>query len=89
MAATRQDISEWFDRGLAGGWGLNENSVTHMIVMVDDFDYEDYPVYVHADEDVREVMAEKDASPMQRVMEVYNLSMDKDQQLNEERAFNF
>lgn len=82
MAATRADISKWFDEGVADG-------ATHMIVVCDDFDYEDYPVYVPADVDVRKVHDKYDGINMQRVMEVYNLSMNRELQLNESRARHF
>lgn len=80
MATTRAEISKWFDEGVAKG-------ATHMIVVCDTFDYEDYPKFVMSGED-----AQKQASGlgnMQRLMEVYNLSMDKDAQLNEHRARNY
>jgi hypothetical protein len=57
-----------------------------MIVVCDDFDYEDYPVWVKPGEDCREAAAEYDGKSMQRVMEVYCLSMDRDFQLSEGRA---
>lgn len=36
---TRNDIAQWFEEGKALG-------ATHMIVAVDTYDHEDYPVYV-------------------------------------------
>lgn len=45
MAATREDIS-WFDAGIAQGG-------TYMLVAVDEFEWEDYPVYVEPGGDVR------------------------------------
>jgi hypothetical protein len=81
MAASKTDISEWFDRGLAQG-------ATHMIIVCDTYDYEDYPKYVLPGQDVRVV--EKNCNGnMQKVMEVYNLQMDKATQMNERRAFNY
>lgn len=83
MAATKDEISRWFDEGV-------ESGATHMIVVCDTFDHEDYPVYVKDDEDVekkhREYVNEK---PMQRVMEVYSLKKNKQAQLDESRAFHF
>ena len=80
MAASRAEIEEWFDVGKAGG-------ATHMIVVCDTFDWEDYPVYVTEYQDVNE-MVPKYQTNMQKVMEVYNLSMDKAEQMAEDRAFN-
>jgi len=68
MAATLQDLKEWFDEGVKA-------KATHMIVVCDTFDYEDYPVYVKPGQDARAATAaENDGEHMKRVMEVYNLS---------------
>ena len=45
MAATLQGIREWLERA--------EPEHTHMIVMCDTFDHDDYPVFVESDEDVK------------------------------------
>lgn len=82
MATSKLTISNWFDEGIAEG-------ATHMIVVCDTYDYEDYPVFVKAGQDARAVSRANNGVNMQRVMEVYNLSMDKEQQLNEHRAFNY
>lgn len=81
MAATRIDIACWFDNGV-------EKKATHMIVVCDTFDHEDYPVFVMSGEDVREKV-KKYSENMQRVMEVYDLSMDKTEQLDQHRVFNY
>ena len=78
---TKEDIDEWFDRGVA-------QEATHLIVVVDSFDYEDYPVFIKPTDDLPDKMNDIRNSPMQRIMEVYKLSMDKETQLNETRAFN-
>lgn len=62
---TRDDIKAWIDRGLAEG-------ATHMIVVCDTFDHEDYPVYAQGADDVRQKHAAHDGKNMQRVMEVYD-----------------
>ena len=78
MAATKQDIQKWFERGV-------EQGATHMIVCCDTFDWEDYPEYVSKEEDVRKRCIEiKD-----RIMEVYSLKMSMADQLNEHRAFHY
>ena len=82
MAATRNDISGWFDEGVRIG-------ATHMIVVCDTFDYEDYPVYVGNGEDVRKMFRKYNGPNMQKVMEVYKLNAGKEKQLNEHRAFHF
>ena len=82
MATTREQIAEWFQQGQAQG-------ATHLVVVCDTFDHEDYPVYVNADQDVRSVAKNYDNKDMQRVMEVYKLSDDMEKQLNMHRCFNY
>ena len=77
MATTREDIARWFNEGQKQG-------ATHMIVVCDTFDWEDYPVYVSPQENVRKKTAEQG-----KVMEVYSLSKSLNMQLNEYRAFHY
>lgn len=79
FAAQKDDISEWFDHG------KNDPTNTHMIIMCDTYDYEDYPVYCKSIKEVENKLF-CTSSSMQRVMEVYNYSLEKDFQLNEYRA---
>lgn len=67
MAASKQEISEWFDSGV-------RQQATHMIVVCDTFDCEDYPVYVEKGKDPHDVAKEYDNKDMQRIMEVYSLA---------------
>lgn len=79
---TPAEVKTWLERGKVEG-------ATHVIVACDTFDHEDYPVFVKPTENVHEKFAALDGKNMQRVMEVYNLSMDIDAQLQQFRAFNF
>jgi hypothetical protein len=79
---TKDDLSIWFDEGLAQGY-------THLIVVYNTFSDEDYPLYVEAYEDVQLVVKANDGVNLQEVIEVYNLSVDKDCQLAQERALNY
>lgn len=81
MATTKQDISNWFDRGLDLG-------ADFMIIVCDTFDYEDYPVFCTSDV-FKETHDKHNGQDMQKIMEVYDLSMDKDEQLSQERVFNY
>ncbi len=81
MGTTRQDISSWFDQGV-------KKKATHLIVVCDTFDHEDYPVYAANEAEASKKYTEYNGPNMQRVMEVYDLRMNKEQQLNEHRAFN-
>ena len=78
MAATRDEISGWFDRGVKEG-------ARHMLVLCDTFDHDDYPVFTHTDNDC--LVRYRNPGNMQRVMEVYDLRTDKTSQMNEKRAF--
>ncbi len=82
MVTTKSEITEWFDRGVGQG-------ATHLIVVRDNFDYEYYPVFVEAGKDAREVAQEYDGKNMQKIMEVYNLRLDKAMQVAEWRAFHW
>lgn len=82
MGTTREEIREWLERGKAEG-------ATHMIVVCDTFDHEDYPVFVKKGEDVRKVHAEYNGQNMQRVMEVYSYAKDLEEQLAAPRVHNF
>ncbi len=78
MAASREDIAKWFDRGVAEG-------KSHMAVVCDTFDWEDYPVYFSSGMDARAFIP----GSMQKLMEVYALHMPKTEQMNERRSFHY
>lgn len=82
MGTPREEIREWLERGKAQG-------ATHMIVVCDTFDYEDYPVFVMPGEDVRAEHAKYNGPNMQRVMEVYSYARSLDEQLAAPRVYNF
>lgn len=81
MAASFEDISRWVRRA-------KEEGCTHLIVVCDTYDHDDYPVYVSKDEDIHERIEHFQKASMQRIMEVYKMSMDLDAQLKERRAYN-
>ena len=76
---TREDIRGWLTQG-------KEQGSTHVIVMCDTFDHEDYPVFVEPGEDARDKAPKGN---MQRIMECYSLSLPFDEQLDEHRAHNW
>ena len=82
MVATRDDIQRWFDEG-------KQKGATHMIVACDTFDWDDYPVFVMPGQDARKRAEYYDGPNMQRLMEVYNLALDRDPQLNRRRCFEY
>jgi hypothetical protein len=81
MRTTQADIRAWLTR--------TPKSATHMLVVCDTFSYEDYPVFVDASESVHEVAMKNNGPNMTRLMEVYNLSMDIETQLAQDRSFNY
>jgi len=76
MTTTKFTIKEWIEEGIKRG-------ASHVVIMCDTFDYEDYPVYIMPGEDPAE---KRSYENMQRPMECYDLRMDIDAQLNERRA---
>lgn len=79
MATTRQDIKGWIEEA-------KENGATFVVIVCDTWDYEDYPVEVKPTQDVREVVKHYNGPNMQKVMEVYDLNKDINQQLAMHRA---
>jgi hypothetical protein len=73
MATTIEDLKAWFEEGKA-------KKATHMIVVCDTFDYEDFPIYVRAGEDVGVELTKRNGQNMQKVMEVYSYKKPFDQQ---------
>jgi hypothetical protein len=82
MGTSKEDIKEWIKRG-------QEKKATHLIVVCDTFDWEDYPVYVMAGEDAKAKYNHYHGPNMQKVMEVYNLQKDIDKQLDQYRTLEF
>lgn len=81
MAARYEDIERWV-------YSAKEKECTHLIVVCDTYDHDDYPCYVSKDEDIHERIKHFKHADMQRIMEVYNMSMDLKTQLKEHRAYN-
>lgn len=76
MGTSVQEIKRWFERGV-------EDNATHMIVVCDTFDWEDFPVYVSENEDFYSVYNKYTGGQnMARIMEVYDLHMNKEEQLD-------
>ena len=80
MAASKEDIRGWLARAKRDG-------DTHMFVVCDNYDYDDYPVGVKPTEDINEVAAKFNGVNMQSIMECYDLSLDFESQMNEHRAW--
>ena len=82
MATTREEIREWLEEAI-------EKDCSHLIVVCDTYDWEDYPVFVLPTQDVKQIFKDKNGPNMQKVMEVYSLKLDIEEQLKETRSFHF
>lgn len=71
----------WLEKG-------REQNATHVIIVEDTFDGEDYPVYVKQGEDVKVTVLQYDGVNMQRICEVYNLSMNLQEQVSASYVYN-
>jgi len=80
MAASREDIARWFERGFA-------EKKKYLLVVCDTFNYEDYPVFADSDEDCQKQYDEHNGKNMQAVMEIYNLHEDMIHQMNQFRCW--
>ena len=60
------EIKSWFDQA-------EKDGATHMLVVCDQFDYEDYSVPCNSLEEAQQKVAEP--GDMQKVMEVYDISL--------------
>lgn len=81
MAASREEISRWFDEGVADG-------KDYMLVVCDTFDWDDYPVFETTDTGCLIEYHRLHNQNMQRVMEVYDLRKPKAEQIAAFRVWN-
>ncbi len=79
MGTTKDQIRSWVERGKRHG-------ASHVAIVCDTFDYEDFPVEVMPNEDVEARLAEYRGNDCYRIMEVYKMSLDLESQLSERRA---
>lgn len=81
MGTTREEIREWLERGKNDG-------ALFMIVAMDTYDGEAYPVYVLKGADPKTEVERLRKEAMTRVMEVYSYGRDLEEQLGSGRAWN-
>lgn len=79
MGTSKFMIELWLKREKAA-------EADYMFVVCDTFDYEDYPVYV-SKEEFKENYERYNNRDMQKIMEIYDLHKDIDEQLNSNRAW--
>jgi hypothetical protein len=81
MSASKQDIKRWLKEG-------KEKGASHVIIALDTFDHDNYPVFVFPHENTRECVGILGSESMQSVDEIYDLSMSIEGQLDVIRAWN-
>lgn len=64
----------------------DKNKYSHLVIVCDTWDYEDYPIFVNYDKDIYDVINEHSKN-MEKVMGVYNYNLDLESQLDETRAY--
>lgn len=80
MSATRQNLEKWYSRG-------KEQKSEYLIVVCDTFSYEDYPVF-SSKENFKEKFRNHDGFNMQKIIGVFDLSADLDEQIEQKQVFN-
>lgn len=79
MTASRLDIVDWIHEGLVAG-------ATHLIVGLDPFDYENFPIHTYSVQETEKKIQEL-LDTGNRYDEIYNLRSSIDFQLAERRAY--
>lgn len=79
---TKNDIKNWFIKG------KTDDIYSHMIIVCDTYDYEDYPIYVKTTDNIHEVIKIYDNVNMQKIMEIYKFDIDMNKQLEHHRSYN-
>lgn len=88
MATTKEDIRQWINDGAEYGRQKGVK-ITHMFVVLDEFEYTEYPVFVFEGEDVGKKIHEVEKpGTMTSIAEVYSYAKPIDEQLNKPRAWN-
>lgn len=80
MAASFEEVRDMVYRG---DNGINQ----YCIIAVDQFSFEDYPIYAVDREEALQLIDKTNSLNMQRVIEVYNYQQDIEEQLCETRAW--
>lgn len=81
MTTTMNDIKEWINR-------YDSSEYSHVLIVSDTFEHEEYPVPVKIGENVKTIISEYSGKEMQRVMEVYNLNMNITKQVTSSKVWN-
>jgi hypothetical protein len=83
MSASKHDIRDWLKEA------KRLNNCTHLVVVLDTYENTNFPVFIFTLDNVVEcVKILQDESSMQSVDEVYNMSIDTEQQLSASHVWN-
>ncbi len=83
MAATKQDLIRWFERGKAQG-------SERMIIWCDTYDYDDFPEFSDlTGVELQKYVDAKNGTNMLNLMEVYDLTAPIEPQMEVRRAYNY
>ena len=83
IAAGKEEIRQWFSEGVAKG-------ARYMLIVYDQMDFSDNsdsPFYAESEDSARSILREFNRDSMCKVMEIYDLSADREAQLAEKRAW--
>jgi hypothetical protein len=84
MSTTKENIQRWLERA-------KEQNATHLVVVCDKFDMEDFPILVGGDSIYQDIISVidryKDDPDNYLIMEVYNMSINTEPQLTEYRVW--
>lgn len=75
-----REIKIWFESGVS-------YKQKYMIVATDTFDWSNYPIYTMSIEETKKEYEKIMNASMSKVMEIYDLSADMNEQLNQKRAW--
>jgi len=81
MPATKNNLIKWFQIGV-------KNNQSYMIIECDTYNFDDFPIYTNSLEEFEEEY-KKVSSRRNQIMEVYDLKIDMNLQMNEDRSFHY
>lgn len=81
MPATYEEIKSMVEKGYA------MDDCTHIIIVCDTYDYNNYPVFVIRGRDIHAEIERIKGESMQRVDEVYSTDLSIESQMAERRAW--
>lgn len=67
MAVSKEEIRAWLKEG-------QDRKATHVVIVCDTYDWDDYPVFVESGQDPKIIADTYRHMSMQKVMEVYSLT---------------